>query len=205
MAAKQNGEDTIEADLRDGGRIDALKYALSANSLHGHRRTREDIKRCVEIALREFPKLSNVQIAKICGVAASTVLRNREEPSVQCTDAPATRITSDGRQYPAHINQPARDPEPPAEYQEGWQESTTTEPESPEIDPPKKYRVIDSGKARDYAEYSIRQIDRINLAVDKDRYEAYIMIIKKIIDKTKNDTEENCKTLGKALNQIISG
>ena len=73
MAANQIGLLDIEATVIPGGRIDALKAALSANSAHGIRRTNQDKRRAVEIALREFGKLSSRQIAEMCGVHHTTV------------------------------------------------------------------------------------------------------------------------------------
>ena len=64
MAAEQIGAMDIPAELRDGGRIDALKPALWANAVHGQRRTNADKRRCVELAVKEFASLSSRQIAK---------------------------------------------------------------------------------------------------------------------------------------------
>lgn len=77
-----------------GGRADALKHAL-----HGHRRSNADKRRCVEIALREFPKLSSRAVAKLCGVSHTFVEQLRPEEAL-ATVANA-RTASDGRQYPA--------------------------------------------------------------------------------------------------------
>ena len=109
LAALQCGTESIAAKLHPGGRVDALKHALGANALHGHRRSNADKRRCVEIALREFPKLSSRAVAKMCGVSDPFVSGLR--PALQTvSDAPATVTTSDGRQYPAK-----REPLTPAE------------------------------------------------------------------------------------------
>lgn len=99
MAANQIGLLDIAATVTPGGRIDALKAALSANSAHGIRRTNQDKRRAVEIALREFPKLSSRIIAEMCGVSAPTVTAVAET----CKSfTPAETVTgSDGKQYPA--------------------------------------------------------------------------------------------------------
>lgn len=96
-AADQNGAKFIAADLRPGGRIDALKYAISANSAHGHRRTNADKRRCVEIALREFPAMSSRAIAEMCGVGDQLVrsLTPEVRESRTCVTG------ADGKQYPA--------------------------------------------------------------------------------------------------------
>ena len=73
--------------------------ALGSNALHGHRRTNADKRRCVEIALREFPGLSSRAIAQTCGVSIDTVCRIRPE-QVSESDT-STRTGQDGKQYPA--------------------------------------------------------------------------------------------------------
>lgn len=80
-----------------GGRIDALKAALSANAAHGIRRGNADKRRAVEIALREFPKLSSRMIAELCGVGHQLVgqVRGVDDSST------STRIDSLGRNQPA--------------------------------------------------------------------------------------------------------
>lgn len=98
LAARQRGAETIDARLHPGGRPDAVKHALGANALHGHRRTNAGKRRCVEIAVREFPKLSSRAVAKLCGVGHEMV--DAARPLAETANA--TRTTSDGRQYPAH-------------------------------------------------------------------------------------------------------
>ena len=123
MAAESIGAKSIVAHLRKGGRVDALKHALSANSLHGHRRSNADKRRCVEIALAEFPNDSSRKIAKLCGVSDPFV--NSLRPEALQTVSNATRLTSDGRQYPARRSAPEeqehreeREPRPTEERRE---------------------------------------------------------------------------------------
>jgi len=101
LAALQGGAESIAANLHRGGRVDALKHALGANALHGHRRTNADKRRCVEIALREFPKLSSRTVAKMCGVSPGFVdgIRPSQVPTVGTS--PEERTGQDGKQYPA--------------------------------------------------------------------------------------------------------
>jgi len=107
MAARQNGADVIEADIRKGGRSDALKHALGANALHGHRRTNADKRRCVEIALAEFGNMSSRAIAEMCGVGHHLVLAIRPDVGDSPTSAkPATRTDTLGRQQPAKRTTP---------------------------------------------------------------------------------------------------
>lgn len=110
MAAQKNGATSIEAKLHRGGRVDALKHALGANAVHGRRRSNADKRRCVEIALREFAKLSSRAIAEMCGVSDALVASARE-PLQESRNA--RRTTKDGRQYPAQQKrEPAREAEP---------------------------------------------------------------------------------------------
>lgn len=99
MAADQIGAIDIPAKLNPGGRAEALKRALGANAVQGQRRSNADKRRCVEIAVAEFPKMSSRAIAELCGVSHPFVESIR--PSEVVTVSNATRTTSDGRQYPS--------------------------------------------------------------------------------------------------------
>ena len=113
MAAEQIDAMDIPAELRAGGRVDALKHALGANAVHGQRRTNADKRRCVELAVAEFDGLSSRAIADLCGVSADFVCRVRPMSS----DDNATRTTSDGKQYPA--NRRTSKPTTPEEEEAG--------------------------------------------------------------------------------------
>lgn len=126
MAAESTGAKTIEARLHKGGRAEALKHALGANALHGHRRSNADKRRCVEIALAEFPKLSTAKLSKLCGVSRPFVESLRPQDA---TVASSPRTGSDGKQYPAR-RAPAETEEPRKE-----REPRPTE-ESRELGPP---------------------------------------------------------------------
>ena len=52
-AARRIGRETINADIREGGRRDALLLAASANATHGLRRTQADKRKSVETLLRD--------------------------------------------------------------------------------------------------------------------------------------------------------
>jgi hypothetical protein len=124
MAAKQIGAINIPATLSTGGRAEALKQALGANAIHGHRRTNADKRRCVEIALREFGKLSDRGIAQMCGVGHPLVaeMRGQLEDSstsnlqnpinTDLSEPPAFRTGRDGKSYP--VNDFGPPPVPPA-------------------------------------------------------------------------------------------
>lgn len=79
QAYKQAGRDHIPADIHQGSRRDAFIYALSANATHGLRRSPEDKKRAVQMALNdlELNELSDREIAKVCGVSHTFVANVR--------------------------------------------------------------------------------------------------------------------------------
>ena len=74
-AWKRNGVETVKAEVKEGSRIDALKFAFSANNSHGLRMSNEDKRNAVRMAyenriamgLGEVPSASAV--AKVCGVS----------------------------------------------------------------------------------------------------------------------------------------
>ena len=108
MAAKQIGAVDIPATLHVGGRTEALKHALGANALHGHRRTNADKRRCVKLAFKEFSKLSSRAIADMCGVSAEMV--NSIRPTQLSESDTSTRTGKDGKNHPAR--QQSADNEP---------------------------------------------------------------------------------------------
>jgi len=101
-AAAELKRDTIAARIHEGGRKEALKFALSANASHGLRRSNKDKRHCVEVAVTEFPKLSNRAIADMCKVSHELV--NTVRP--QLADSASSRVGRDGKTR----RQPQRDP-----------------------------------------------------------------------------------------------
>lgn len=103
LAAQKNGDVTIHANVHEGGRTEAIKFALGANASHGARRTNADKRRAVEIALREFSEMSDRAIAEMCGVSPTTVssARPRTVSKLDTAEKPATRIGRDGVRQPA--------------------------------------------------------------------------------------------------------
>ena len=110
-AASRMGAAQIECDVRKGGKADALKFALGCNAHHGLRRTNADKRHAVELALREFPKVSDVAISEMCLVGRELVaeirksqtLDNQPNQIAQPVDSdrlnpPPTRIGLDGRE-----------------------------------------------------------------------------------------------------------
>lgn len=79
QAYKQAGRDHIPANIHQGSRRDAFLYALSANATHGLRRSPEDKRRAVQMALDdlELNELSDRELAKVCGVSHTFVANVR--------------------------------------------------------------------------------------------------------------------------------
>jgi hypothetical protein len=77
MATLETGGLTIECEVRQGGLIEAKKYACSANKTHGLKRTNADKRKAVvmywEIVKDENPRPSTHDIADWCGVGKSLV------------------------------------------------------------------------------------------------------------------------------------
>lgn len=86
-AHREKKTKTIEAYVHEGTKEDALKYALGANANHGLRRTNQDKRNAVLIALKSHnaifktDKIKNVAVAELCKVAESFVRKIRKEQS----------------------------------------------------------------------------------------------------------------------------
>ena len=78
-AAKLAKFDKIEAEIHKGTRLDALKFSLAANHRHGLRRSNEDKRHSITVALKEFSDLSDRAIAALCGVTHPSVSAVRRQ------------------------------------------------------------------------------------------------------------------------------
>ena len=78
------GKVKVKANVRAGGQRSALRWALGANAEHGLKRTAEDKRKAVELALEEFPEESDRSIARMCKVSPTTV------GTVKASKAPAS-------------------------------------------------------------------------------------------------------------------
>jgi len=170
LAAQQVGAKDIRAEQHPGGRAEALKHALGANALHGHRRTNADKRRAVEIALTEFPKLSSRAVAKLCGVSPDLVDRFRRDQVPETGTSPEPRTGADGKSYPAK-----REPAPPAPVEETEsEESEESEPE-PRRGPHPDVLPKDQQRPRNgmqFARLAIRQLECITNE-DEERAQAF--------------------------------
>lgn len=81
VAASELAERTeISAEIREGGRREALLFAVGANASHGLRRTNADKRHAVALLLAAFPKKSDRWLGECCGVDHKTVARVRQQP-----------------------------------------------------------------------------------------------------------------------------
>lgn len=109
-ARKRANFEDIEADVRSGGKDEALLFSVGANAEHGVRRTHED-KRLAVIKVLKNAKwcvLTNSAIANYCKVSASFVADIRQRYSSELPNPPNSRITSNGSVYT-----PSEEPELP--------------------------------------------------------------------------------------------
>jgi hypothetical protein len=96
----------ILATVHLGTLDDALKFALGANRANGLRRSNEDKRNCVTIALAKWPEWSDRRIAEVCGVGNAMVGDTRrrclnQTPPTTTPKKPKTRKGKDGKEYPA--------------------------------------------------------------------------------------------------------
>jgi uncharacterized ParB-like nuclease family protein len=109
LAAKRLERTTIAADVRPGGRTDALRHALGANATNGVYRNNADKRNAVEIALEEWSDLANPVIAEICKVSVELVRRTRTQLTQSGKlQAGGTVTGRDGKEYPSQIERQPR-------------------------------------------------------------------------------------------------
>jgi hypothetical protein len=118
------GVNEVPVEITQGTRQDALRFALGANARHGVPRTNEDKRNAVELALAEFPDLSDRAVADICAVSDKLVAAVRKESGADNSHA---RVGRDGRKYtakPKATSQTDKAPSTP--------DATSREDESPD-------------------------------------------------------------------------
>lgn len=109
LAAQRNEQAQITAEVHTGSRTDALKFALGANATNGIYRSNADKRNAVEIALEEWPNMSNSVISELCKVSGELVRRCRREMEKLERIEPQKQVTGrDGKQYPSGIERQAR-------------------------------------------------------------------------------------------------
>ncbi|MEI8165018.1 MAG: ParB/RepB/Spo0J family partition protein [Chloroflexales bacterium] len=106
-AAQRANLPTVPCEVRPGTRRDAVLYAVGANANHGHRRTRQDVRRAIELLLQdeEWGKWSDREISRQVGCSPSTVGTVR--PSVQLGQMEGRTVSRNGTTYTQAERQPA--------------------------------------------------------------------------------------------------
>jgi hypothetical protein len=167
-ASKKAGLLDIIAEVHKGTRRDAIKHAIQANQTGSVRRTNADKRKCVEIALAEFPDLSDRALAELCGVSNHMVQRIRETQVGQnptsptpAPETPKTRKGKDGKEYPAPEPRPEPTPEPMTDPMPEFQPEEPEQPEKEAGDklPPLPKVVVDC--AEDIWLIAKSQLDKI--------------------------------------------
>lgn len=105
-AHKKAGRGTINSDVRQGNKRDAVLLAAGANANHGLRRSTADKRRSVVSLLRdpEWAKWSDRQIGKACGVDHKTVGKIRID--ITSGEIPQTRtFERNGREITMKVAQ----------------------------------------------------------------------------------------------------
>lgn len=109
LAAQRNGAEAIAAEIHEGSRTDALRHALGANATNGIYRSNADKRNACEVALEEWPNMSNAVIAELCRVSPDLVRRCRLEMEKLNRIDSADHVTGkDGKQYPTGIERQPR-------------------------------------------------------------------------------------------------
>ncbi len=91
---------TVPCEVRAGTRRDAVLCAVGANAQHGLRRNRQDIRRAIELLLRDedWVKWSDIEISRRVGCSNSTVRTVRAERESTLQIARLTeRMGADGK------------------------------------------------------------------------------------------------------------
>ena len=100
LAAQSLELTEIKAQIKMGSRGDALKFALGANATNGLYRSHADKRNAVEIALEEWPQLSNSLVSDLCKVSDELVRRCRHTmEKLQRIEPQSEVLGKDGKCY----------------------------------------------------------------------------------------------------------
>ncbi len=140
LAYQKRGDVTAPAEIHQGGRADAIRFALGANAKHGMARSNADKRKAVEVALREWTNLSDREIGRMCGVGHQMVAKVRPQQLDESSSSPQpeTRTGADGkvRRMPQRAEKPEPTPQPPSEPMK------SSEPQ----EPPKRIVITKEGR-----------------------------------------------------------
>jgi len=92
FANKKAGFVEVNCDVRTGTMRDAVLFSVSANAVHGLRRTNDDKRKAVMVLLEdlEWSEWSDKEIARRCNVSAMTVGRIKKSLSLETTEVKYT-------------------------------------------------------------------------------------------------------------------
>jgi uncharacterized ParB-like nuclease family protein len=110
------GKKTILAEVRNGGRREAVLYAASANLKHGVRPSLDDRRKACITLLKdaEWRKWTDTTIARQCGLNQQTVAKYREwmKPEKEVTkEQVRTYVDREGRERTRTVPKSVEDPE----------------------------------------------------------------------------------------------
>lgn len=140
----------LEAEIRDGTLEEARWLALSANTTHGLRRSNEDKRRAVELALRQKPDLSDNAIAQHVGVdnktvaairslleASSEIPKIEERIDIKGTKRPSKKTSGSKTKSAGDLTESVRSPAGNNDKHEdnGQQTESENTPPPPQLDP----------------------------------------------------------------------
>lgn len=123
-AHRRIGNDRVPVVARSGTLDDARWWCLSANAVHGLRRTNADKRRAVELALAMRPDLSDRAIAEHCGVSHTFVQNMRDQLSGNGCQMQARTVTRGGTTYTQDTSNIGKRPGPTGNGQQATEQET---------------------------------------------------------------------------------
>jgi hypothetical protein len=106
-------------DVRKGDYVECLRFALRANERHGLRRSNEDKRQAAVTALKEFPKVSNVQLAEIAVVSDGLIAELRKDLTNANIIPKSDKTTGkDGKERPVNLKNPRLDVKKPSKSED---------------------------------------------------------------------------------------
>ena len=94
---RQAGRTHIPCEIRDGDRTAALLNAVASNQSHGLKRSNDDKRLAVRLALATVPEWSDGRIAEHIGVSQNFVSDMRRQLKSDLSCEPAKRVGKDGK------------------------------------------------------------------------------------------------------------
>jgi len=109
LAAQRNEYESILAEAHEGSRTDALRHSLGANSTNGIYRSSADKRNAAEIALEEWPEMSNSVLSDLCKISSDLVRKCRSEMEKENRIESQSHVTGkDGKRYATGIEREPR-------------------------------------------------------------------------------------------------